>query len=165
MTIREVKMEQIWAPWRIRYIESHKKEGCIFCDLPAETDDRKNFILFRGKEAFIIMNAFPYTAGHLMVAPFRHVAKLADLSASEKSGIMDLVARCESVVTAATHPEGFNVGFNLGKAAGAGVEKHLHCHIVPRWVGDTNFMAVLGETRVINEALEKTYDKLKEYFK
>jgi ATP adenylyltransferase len=158
-------MEQIWTPWRIRYIEAHKKEGCIFCDLPAETSDRTNFILLRGKEAFIIMNAFPYTAGHLMVAPYRHVAKLADLSTGEKLEIMDLVARCESVLTAAMHPEGFNVGFNLGKAAGAGVEKHLHCHIVPRWVGDTNFMAVLGETRVINEALEKTYDKLKEYFK
>ena len=158
-------MEQIWAPWRMQLIQGPKKEGCIFCDLPRECDDRKVHILHRGKEAFIIMNAYPYTAGHLMVAPFRHVARLADLTASEKAELMDLVALCESALTAAIHPEGFNVGFNLGKAAGAGVEKHLHCHVVPRWVGDNNFMPVLGETRVINEALDKTYEKLKEYFK
>ncbi|APV44847.1 ATP adenylyltransferase [Dehalogenimonas formicexedens] len=158
-------MEQIWAPWRMQLIEGPKNDGCIFCDLPLEGDDRKKLILHRGKDAFVIMNAYPYTAGHLMVAPFRHVSRLADLTTGEKAEIMELVARCETVLTEAMGPEGFNVGFNLGKAAGAGVEKHLHCHIVPRWVGDTNFMPVLGETRVINEALDKTYEKLKEYFK
>ena len=158
-------MEQIWAPWRSRFIEGPKKEGCIFCYLPLEGDDKKTLILHRGKEAFIILNAYPYAAGHLMVAPFRPVARLADLTSSEKIEILELTARCEAVLTSAMKPEGFNVGFNLGKAAGAGVENHLHCHIVPRWVGDTNFMPVLGQTRVINESLEKTYDKLKEYFK
>jgi ATP adenylyltransferase len=157
-------MEQLWAPWRSRFIEGPKKEGCIFCDLPREGDDQKTLILHRGREAFIIMNAYPYAAGHLMVAPFRHVSRLADLTASERAEIMKIAARCESVLTSAMQPEGFNAGFNLGKAAGAGVEKHLHCHIVPRWVGDTNFMPVLGDTRVINEALEATYNKLKEYF-
>ena len=158
-------MNQIWAPWRMQLIESPKKDGCIFCDLPRAGDDQKKLILHRGKESFIVMNAYPYTAGHLMVAPFRHVASLADLTASERMEIIDLVATCETGLTSAMHPEGFNVGFNLGKAAGAGVDKHLHCHVVPRWVGDNNFMPVLGETRVINEALDKTYDKLKEYFK
>ncbi|PPD57456.1 HIT family protein [Dehalogenimonas etheniformans] len=158
-------MEQIWAPWRMQLIEGPKKDGCIFCDLPGEGEDRKNLVLHRGKQAFVIMNAFPYTAGHLMVAPFRHVARLADLTPGEKAELMDLVAKCETVLSDAMRPEGFNVGFNLGRAAGAGVDKHLHCHIVPRWVGDTNFMPVLGETRVINEALDKTYEKLKEYFK
>jgi ATP adenylyltransferase len=158
-------MEQIWAPWRSRYIEGPKDVGCILCELPLTGDDKKSLILHRGKEAFVILNAYPYTAGHLMIAPFRHVARLAELTSSEKTELMELTARCESVITAAMQPEGFNVGFNLGKAAGAGVEQHLHCHIVPRWVGDTNFMTVLGETRVINEALDKTYEKLKEYFK
>jgi ATP adenylyltransferase len=157
-------MEQLWAPWRGKFIETARYEGCIFCDLPLEGHDRKTLILHRGKEAFVIMNAYPYAAGHLMVAPFRHVARLTDLTSSERAEIIDLVARCEAVLTSVMKPEGFNVGFNLGRAAGAGVDKHLHCHIVPRWVGDTNFMPVLGETRVIHEALDKTYDKLKEYF-
>lgn len=156
-------MEQLWAPWRGKFIESFKGDGCIFCDLPARGEDRETLILHRGREAFIIMNAYPYAAGHLMVAPFRHAARLSDLTDSERREIIDLAARCESVLTSAMKPEGFNVGFNLGKAAGAGVDQHLHCHIVPRWVGDTNFMPVIGGTRVINEALYTTYDKLKEY--
>ena len=157
-------MEQLWAPWRGKFVETAKYEDCIFCELTKAGNDKEKLILYRGKESFIIMNAYPYAAGHLMVAPFRHVARLADLTAMEKAEIMDLVAKCEEVLTAAMKPEGFNVGLNLGRAAGAGVDKHLHCHIVPRWVGDTNFMPVLGDTRVINEALDKTYDKLKEYF-
>ena len=158
-------MEQLWAPWRGKFIESPKKDGCIFCDLPREGDDRKTLILYRGAEAFIIMNAYPYAAGHLMVAPFRHAARLSDLTQSEKGELFDLIARCEAVLTAAMKPEGFNIGFNLGKAAGAGVDQHLHCHIVPRWVGDTNFMPVIGATKVINQSLDDTYDRLKEYFK
>ena len=157
-------MEQIWAPWRRKFIESFTGEGCIFCDLPAGKDDRKTLILYRGAEAFIIMNAYPYAAGHLMVVPFRHVARLSELTGSERHEIIDLTARCESALASAMKPEGFNAGFNLGRSAGAGVDKHLHCHIVPRWVGDTNFMPVIAGTRVINESLEATYDKLKEYF-
>jgi ATP adenylyltransferase len=158
-------MEQLWAPWRGKFIEGSKMEGCILCELPKRSDDKKTLILHRGKEAFVIMNAYPYAAGHLMVAPFRHIARLSVLTESERSEIIDLVAKCEIALTEAIGPEGFNVGFNLGRAAGAGVDKHLHCHIVPRWVGDTNFMPVIGEIRVINEALENTYNKLKEYFR
>ncbi|MEL7562512.1 HIT domain-containing protein [Dehalogenimonas sp. 4OHTPN] len=158
-------MEQLWAPWRGKLIEGPKPDGCIFCDLPRAGNDKKTLILYRGAEAFVIMNAYPYAAGHLMVAPFRHAARLADLSRSERAEIMDLAARCEAALTSAMKPEGFNAGFNLGKAAGAGVEAHLHCHIVPRWVGDTNFMPVLSDTRVINQSLEEIYDRLKEYFK
>jgi ATP adenylyltransferase len=157
-------MEQLWAPWRGKFVETAKYEGCIFCELPKAGNDREKLILYRGKEAFIIMNAFPYAAGHLMVAPFRHIAALGGLTETERCEMFDLVARCETILTSAMKPEGFNVGLNLGRAAGAGVDKHLHCHVVPRWVGDTNFMSVLGNIRVINEALDKTFDKLKEYF-
>ncbi len=156
-------MDQLWAPWRGKFIESFKGEGCIFCELPPVGDDEKTLILYRGINAFVIMNAYPYAAGHLMVVPFRHVAQLSDLTDTERHEVIDLVTRCESALTAAMKPEGFNVGFNLGRAAGAGVDKHLHCHIVPRWIGDTNFMPVTGETRVINESLDVTYNKLKEY--
>ncbi|MDV2988605.1 MAG: HIT domain-containing protein [Dehalogenimonas sp.] len=155
-------MEQLWAPWRAKLFENYQGDGCIFCDLPAGGDDAKNLILYRGETAFVIMNAYPYAAGHLMVVPLRHVDRLAALTAAERQEIMELVTRCETVLTAAMKPEGLNVGFNLGKAAGAGVDAHLHCHIVPRWVGDTNFMPVIGQTRVINESLEATYNKLKE---
>jgi ATP adenylyltransferase len=158
-------VEQLWASWRGKFIETAKYEGCIFCELPQAGDDKKTLVLYRGKESFIIMNANPYTAGHLMVAPFRHVGRMSDLTENERGEIFSLVARCESVLTEIMHPEGFNIGLNLGRAAGAGVDKHLHCHIVPRWVGDTNFMPVIGQTRVINESLENTYDRLKEYFK
>ena len=155
-------MDQLWAPWRAVLFDNYKSDGCIFCDLPALGDDRKALILHRGQGAFIIMNAYPYSSGHLMVVPFRHVARLDELTGEERSEIMELVALAERVLTRALKPEGFNVGFNLGKAGGAGVDSHLHCHVVPRWVGDTNFMPVLGETRVINESLEATYDKIKE---
>ncbi|MGI2336386.1 MAG: HIT family protein [Dehalogenimonas sp.] len=157
-------MEQLWAPWRAQLFENYKGDGCIFCDLPAMDDDAKTLILYRGEKSFVIMNAYPYAAGHLMVVPFRHVARLSALTAEERQEIMDLTARCESAITAAMNPEGFNVGFNLGRAGGAGVDAHLHCHIVPRWVGDTNFMPVIGGTRVINESLEDTYNKIKECF-
>lgn len=155
-------MDQLWAPWRAALFDNYKSDGCIFCDLPVLGDDRKALILHRGQSAFIIMNAYPYSSGHLMVVPFRHVARLDELTGEERSEIMELVALAERVLTRALKPEGFNVGFNLGKAGGAGVDSHLHCHVVPRWVGDTNFMPVLGETRVINESLEATYDKIKE---
>ena len=154
-------MEHLWAPWRAKLFENSKYEGCIFCELPKTGDDEKTLILYRGETAFIIMNAYPYASGHLMVVPFRHVGRLAELTPEERTEIMELTAKCETTLTEVMNPEGFNVGFNLGRSAGAGVDKHLHCHIVPRWVGDTNFMPMLGETRVINEALEATYKKLK----
>lgn len=154
--------ERLWAPWRLSYIEKATPSGgCIFVDLPAEDDDRKNLILYRGKTAFVIMNAFPYTNGHLMVAPFRHTADMSELEDEELLEINKLVSRTMGWIKAAYHPDGFNVGVNIGRAAGAGIPTHIHWHIVPRWEGDTNFMGVVGEVRVLPQSLEESYDRLK----
>ncbi len=154
-------MEKIWAPWRMEYIERcDEQKGCIFCDLPKKESDRENLILFRGENSFVIMNKFPYAAGHLMVAPYRHTADLDDLSDKELTDISINVRRCINVLKKAITPQGFNVGANLGRAAGAGIIDHVHYHIVPRWNGDSNFMPVIGDIRVVSEGLEKTYDKL-----
>ncbi len=156
-------MDRLWAPWRYAYIKAAKDGGgeCIFVDLPAESDDRKNLIIFRGTTAFVIMNAFPYNNGHLMVAPYKHTSDMADLDDSELLEVQQLVRDCIRWLSAAYHPEGFNVGANLGRAAGAGIEDHLHWHIVPRWSGDTNFMPVVGEVRVLPQSLEESYDAIK----
>jgi ATP adenylyltransferase len=156
-------MERLWAPWRITYIESARKGAgsCIFVDLPAETDDRRNLILHRGTTAFVMMNAFPYTNGHLMVAPYRHTANMDDLEDEEMLEIQRLVRDCIRWLSIAFNPDGFNIGLNLGRAAGAGIEDHLHWHIVPRWSGDTNFMPVVGEVRVLPQSLEDSYDAIK----
>jgi len=154
-------MEKIWAPWRMEYIERcDEQKGCIFCDLPKTDNDRVNLILFRGEHSFVIMNKFPYTAGHLMAAPYRHTSDLNDLSDMELTDISINVRRCINVLKKAMSPQGFNVGANLGRAAGAGIIDHVHYHIVPRWNGDSNFMPVIGDIRVVSEGLEKTYDKL-----
>jgi len=157
-------MKQIWAPWRIEYIKSAKPKGCILCDKLKENEDAANLVLFRGKLNFVMMNKYPYTGGHLMVAPYRHAAQLEDLTAAELSEHYKLVQQATSILRRVFRPNGFNIGMNMGKAAGAGIEEHLHTHIVPRWVGDTNFMPVLGEAHVINEALEETYIILKREF-
>jgi ATP adenylyltransferase len=157
-------MKHIWAPWRVAYIQAKKTGGCILCDKPKEDRDESNFILYRGKYNFIIMNSFPYNPGHLMVAPYRHVATPEDLSPEELHEHTDLVCRCLGVLRQAYEPAGFNTGMNLGKVAGAGIEGHIHSHIVPRWQGDTNFMPVIGEARVIPQALADTYQKLKGLF-
>ena len=155
--------ERIWAPWRLPYIENAgPQEGCIFVDLPAQENDRENLILFRGKTAFVMLNAFPYTNGHLMVAPYKHTADMADLSDEELLEINQLVSRCLFWIKAAYRPEGFNIGINLGKSAGAGIPTHIHWHIVPRWEGDTNFMTTVGEVRVLPQSLEESYDRLRE---
>ena len=155
--------ERIWAPWRLEYIE-HADDGggCIFCDKPAANDDATNHIVSRSKHAFVMLNAFPYSNGHLMVAPFQHTADLGALSDAEMLDLFSLVRDGVKWLTSIYEPQGFNVGINLGRSAGAGVDKHVHIHIVPRWTGDTNFMAVVGDTRVIPEALQKTYERLKE---
>ena len=155
-------MDRIWAPWRMEYLMAEKSDGCIFCDKPADNADRARLILHRSDRSFIIMNAYPYNNGHLMVAPFRHVGSFQELLSEERSDLMDEVALAESLIERTFHPQGMNVGVNLGECAGAGVVGHLHVHIVPRWSGDTNFMPVLGETRVIPELLQQTYDKLAE---
>jgi ATP adenylyltransferase len=156
--------EQLWAPWRLKYIEkaqTQSAEDCFFDALPQETNDRENFILYRGKSVFVILNAFPYNNGHLMVAPYRHVADLEEMSEEELLEVNQTLSRCVSWLKKAYSPEGFNIGVNLGKVAGAGVPGHIHWHIVPRWNGDSNFMTVIGEVRVLPENLYQTYDRLK----
>ena len=156
--------EILWAPWRIQYIEAPKEAGGgtgdIFLDLPAEHDDRKNLILFRGQVAFVMLNAFPYTNGHLMVAPFRQVAGIDGLKDAELLEINQLVAESIRWLKQCFRPDGFNIGVNQGSAAGAGIPIHVHWHIVPRWGGDTNFMTTVGDVRVMPQSLEETYDRL-----
>lgn len=157
-------MEQIWAPWRIKYIQMEKPQGCILCDKPKENDDALNYILYRGKKNFIIMNCYPYNGGHLMVAPYRHIASLEELTDEELHEHFETVRRSITVLKKVFKPDGFNTGMNIGRVAGAGIGGHIHTHIVPRWQGDTNFMPILGDTKVINEALTETYEKLKGKF-
>jgi len=154
--------ERLWAPWRFHYIEnSSPKGGCIFVDLPAEDNDRDNLILYRGTTAFVMLNGFPYTNGHLMVAPYKHTADMEELDEAELLEINKLVARSLGWLKEAYKPDGFNVGVNLGSAAGAGIPSHIHWHVVPRWEGDTNFMPVVGDVRVLPQSLGESYDKLK----
>jgi len=157
-------MDYLWAPWRIEYIKHAKDEGCILCDKPAAGDDAANLILYHGAHNFIILNAYPYNPGHLMVAPDRHVATLDGLSDVERNELFELVSRSVVILRKVFCCDGFNIGLNLGKIAGAGVDKHIHTHIVPRWAGDTNFMPVIADTRVINEAVAETYARLKPVF-
>lgn len=154
-------MERLWAPWRVEYIEKPKAGECILCQKPKENNDEANLILLRGRDNFVLLNAFPYNPGHLMIAPYRHVAHLQDLTEDEAREHFDIVKRCLTLLDEVLKPNGFNVGLNIGKVAGAGIEGHLHTHVVPRWQGDANFMPVLSDTRVISEALGTTYRKLK----
>lgn len=153
-------MSILWAPWRIGYVRGPKTEGCFLCEAPAAGEDASRFILHRSRRVYIILNTYPYNTGHLMVAPFRHVARLDELDAEERLDAMDTLALAVRVGEAALQPDGFNLGVNLGRAAGAGLEGHLHLHVVPRWVGDANFMPVLGGVKVIPEHLEATYENL-----
>jgi len=157
-------MDILWAPWRIEYILRAKEPGCIFCTKPAEHDDNKNLIVYRGTTCFVIMNLYPYNNGHLMVVPFRHTAELDDLTPEEKLELMDLLVMSKKALTATLSPQGFNIGMNLGQVAGAGVKDHLHFHIVPRWNGDTNFMPICGYTKVVSEGLAETLKKLRAVF-
>jgi len=157
-------MEHIWAPWRVEYIHMEKPEGCILCEKPKQSSDALNYILYRGDKNFIIMNTYPYNPGHLMIAPYRHEASLEGLTDAELHEHFEIVRRSIKVIRQAFNPAGFNIGINLGKVAGAGIDDHVHTHIVPRWQGDTNFMSVLSDTKVISEALVETYDKLKGKF-
>jgi ATP adenylyltransferase len=152
-------MKILWAPWRINYILG-KKEGCIFCDKLKENKDRENYILLRGKDSFVMLNTFPYNNGHLMVAPYKHVPDFDGLEDSELRELIGLVKKCTQMLKKTLKPEGFNIGVNVGKVAGAGVEGHIHIHIVPRWEGDTNFISIVGKTKIIPESLNDTYRKL-----
>lgn len=157
-------MEQIWAPWRIKYIQMEKQEGCILCDKPKQNNDALNYILYRGDRNFVIMNSYPYNPGHLLVAPYRHIANLEELTDEERYEHFQIVSQSVKVLKQVFHPAGFNIGINVGKVAGAGIDDHFHTHIVPRWQGDTNFMPVISKARVIPEALAETYEKLKGKF-
>lgn len=168
-------MDYLYTPWRYQFISSIKPDAvCVFCFAAAwpgrkaknqaEDSDRDRLVLYRGKHTFVILNRYPYTNGHLMVAPFEHVADLAACPIEMLSEMMELSKRAEMALKKTYRPDGFNVGLNLGKCAGAGVEGHLHLHIVPRWIGDANFVSVIGETRLLPETLETTYEKLLPFF-
>lgn len=157
-------MEHIWAPWRIDYLQMEKPDGCIFCEEPKEDNDAANYILYRGEHNFVIMNSYPYNPGHLMVAPYRHLDSLEKLTEAELHEHYEIVRWSVTVLRQVFSPAGFNVGMNLGRVAGAGIEDHIHTHIVPRWLGDTSFMPVLADVRVIPEAMADTYAKLKAVF-
>ncbi len=152
-------MKILWAPWRIKYILG-KREGCIFCDKVKENKDKENYVLLRGKNGFVMLNTFPYNNGHLMVAPYKHVPDLDSLEKDVLGELMGLVKTCTQILKKALKPEGFNIGINLGKVAGAGVEGHVHIHIVPRWGADTSFISTVGDTKIIPESLDDTYKKL-----
>ena len=157
-------MDTLWAPWRMEYILAEKPDECIFCVKPQEKNDKKNLIVARGDTCYVIMNYYPYNNGHLMVVPYRHLSELHALSRDEHREMMQLLTDSVEVLKTALNPHGFNIGMNLGKAAGAGIEDHLHMHIVPRWVADTNYMPVLGHTRVVPDALQATCEKLNNLF-
>ncbi|MCD6401809.1 MAG: HIT domain-containing protein [Anaerolineales bacterium] len=156
-------MDYIWSPWRMAYIQENKQDdGCVFCKAAQQQDNEHNLIIYRGKNAFVILNRYPYTSGHAMVVPNQHESDLTSLSSETRAEMMELVSKCMQVLRESYHPEGFNVGANIGYAAGAGIPQHVHIHIVPRWSGDTNFISTLSNTRVIPEALADTYWRIRE---
>ena len=154
-------MKTMWAPWRMEYILNDKEKGCIFCKALSEQD---NLTLYKGKVTMVVMNKFPYINGHLLVAPIKHLSTLDRLSKGEMGDLLETVEQSVGILKKVMNPDGFNVGLNLGKVAGAGVEEHLHFHIVPRWFGDTNALTVFADIRVIPEHLLDTYNNLKPYF-
>lgn len=158
-------MKQLWSPWRMKYIEKHEKpSGCVFCAVHAMNDSPENLIVHREKYSYVILNRFPYTSGHLMVIPFDHVPNLEELTLETRAEMMELTSRCTTLLREVYKTHSFNVGINIGEAAGAGVLGHVHIHIVPRWAGDTNFMSSVGQTRVNPEALEDTYKRISSAF-
>lgn len=160
--------DRMWAPWRLEYIKQPRPAGgeeeCIFCTKPAQTDDEDTYIVHRGERAFVILNAYPYNNGHLMVAPFTHVGSVSTIDDETSLEMMQLTKRCCDVLDSVYSPEGYNIGINQGRVAGAGVLHHIHLHIVPRWGADTNFMPVLADTRVLPQQLSESYRELKSAF-
>ena len=162
-------MERLWTPWRRAYIEGNSRPStdCFLCDLataPPE-DDRKNFVLLRARSVFVLLNLYPYNSGHLMVAPYEHTGDFAHVDSAIATDLMTVTQRSVDAQQKAYTPDAFNIGLNLGKAAGAGVPDHLHVHVVPRWGGDTNFMPVVSDTKVLPESLDQTYDRLEPFFR
>jgi len=159
-----VANHRIWAPWRLEYVKDASKDeedGCIFCVKPAEGDDEANLIVHRGERAFVMLNKFPYTNGHLMVAPYDHLSRLQDVAPETLAEVMGLAQTAMNRLEEVYDPQGYNVGINQGRVAGAGVEHHIHLHVVPRWGGDTNFMPVVADTRVMPQSLEDSYAAMK----
>ncbi len=154
-------MERIWAPWRMEFIQGIKTSGCIFCKGALS---KSELVLHKCETAGVMLNKFPYNNGHLLIFPARHTGTMEDLTSQESSDLFSLMQKSVSILKLELKPDGFNIGLNLGRAAGAGIEEHLHFHIVPRWNGDNNFMPVIAETKVMPEYLKSTYDKLKPYF-
>jgi len=157
--------KMLWAPWRMEYILSKKPKDCIFCLGKGGKEDKKRLVLYRSTRSFVIMNRYPYNNGHIMIAPFKHIANIEDLDIKTAQNMLEVLQKSIKIIKLCLKPEGLNVGINIGKAGGAGVEEHLHVHVVPRWNGDTNFMPVLGDVRVMPEYLEDSYNKLYPYFK
>lgn len=158
-------MEKLWSPWRSKYIDSFKpgavkEKGCLFCRELNEDNDEKNFIIHRSERSIIMMNLFPYNSGHLMVVPKQHASTFNELEEETCVECMRNMKLAMNIITDAIHPHGFNVGANIGRIAGAGIEDHIHFHIVPRWTGDSNFMPIINDVKVISEAMEDTYKKL-----
>jgi ATP adenylyltransferase len=158
-------MRHLWTPWRSTYMQEKKdKQSCIFCDAVAAHSDEECLVLHRAESTFVLLNRYPYTSGHLMIAPYKHVSRLSGASEAATAEMMRLTRRAEQVLEAVYRPDGLNFGMNLGEAAGAGIEQHIHLHVLPRWKGDANFMTSVAETRIIPEALADTYSKLKGKF-
>ncbi len=154
-------MDYLWTPWRYRYIsDARNVTGCVFCNLPAANRDEESLIVFRGAKNFVILNRYPYTSGHVMIVPYVHTADFPGLDAATSAEMMQLAQRVQAAIEGVYHPDGFNLGMNLGRSAGAGIADHLHLHLLPRWSGDTNFMTTVGETRLQPEELSATYQKL-----
>jgi len=156
-------MENLWSPWRMKYVtDTENPDGCVFCTAPAQADDAAHLIVHRGKDCFTILNRYPYTSGHLMVVPFAHVSSIELLTPGVRAELFEMVNHAIGVLRGVYHPDGFNVGINMGEAAGAGIAEHAHVHIVPRWAGDTSFMSTVGETRVIPEELGVTWQRIRD---
>jgi ATP adenylyltransferase len=155
-------MDYLWTPWRYKYIaDASKDDRCIFCDAIQQNDDARTHIVFRGKKNFVILNRFPYTSGHVMVVPYSHVADFSAADPDTLAEMMQIAQRVQAAVENIYHPQGYNLGMNLGRAAGAGVTGHLHLHVLPRWAGDANFMTTVSETRIEPEDLSTTYEKIR----
>jgi ATP adenylyltransferase len=158
-------MDHLWSPWRFRYISSiGRANGCVFCRINEEHKDDENYVIHRGKLNFALLNLFPYTSGHLMIVPYEHRASLAGAAEATTTEMIELAKRAQLALEAEYHPDGFNIGMNLGQSAGAGVADHIHLHVVPRWSGDANFVSIVGETRVLPEDLATTSSRLRKHF-
>lgn len=156
-------MDHLWSPWRMPYLENHEREeDCVFCKVQAQIDGLENLVIFRGEQSFVILNRYPYTSGHLLVVAGTHKSTFEDLEAETRAEMMELTTQCIRVLRQIYGPEAFNIGANIGEAAGAGIVGHIHIHIVPRWAGDTSFMSTLAGTRVLPEALEETYHRIRD---